>query len=118
MGVSKNIIFTILAIVGTIILLESFTGAPEVKPKMISPNCDSKLVSKPGITKSHFFGLNCMSCHVEGRKGKGCFTIAGSVLDEDRSKIFPNAVVKLYTEPRGKGKLVATIKTDKSGNFY
>ncbi len=59
-----------------------------------------------------------MSCHKAGRPGKSCFTIGGSVLDEARGKIHKNPVIKLYTEPKGGGKLVATISGDKMGNFY
>ncbi len=117
----KNILFVLFfATVGIIIICQAFIRAPQPdnsKPKTAS-NCGPVKISKPNGKASHFFGLNCSACHTEGRKGTGCFTIAGSVLDEDRSKIYKNPVVKLYTEPMAGGTLVATIKGDAFGNFY
>ncbi len=113
----KSITFLLLfTTIVTIITLESFVDVSAVGNP--PDNCGETKISKPNSTKSHFFGLNCSACHTPGRKGKGCFTVAGSVLDEDRSKIYKNPVVKLYTEPKAGGQLVATIKGDALGNFY
>lgn len=109
-----------IATIGILISQSSFIRAAKPVQKAIdlTPNCGSTRISKPNAVTSHFFGLNCGFCHTEGRKGKGCFTVAGSVLDEDRSRIRKNPVVKLYSEPLGKGKLIATIYGDALGNFY
>jgi hypothetical protein len=116
---NKKILFILFSSAVTALIFESFTlSAPPQHAQPEKSICDAVVVSKSNAKTSHFFGLNCSACHTEGRKGKGCFTIAGSVLDEDRSKIYKNPVVKLYTEPMAKGKLVATIKGDALGNFY
>ena len=117
----KNIaVILFFATIGIIVTSQGFIEVSKMSNSQIDTlsNCSSKVISQPNGEKSHFFGLNCNACHTEGRKGKGCFTIAGSVLDEDRSKIYKNPVIKLYTEPKGGGKLVATIKGDALGNFY
>ncbi|MCE9539540.1 MAG: cytochrome c3 family protein, partial [Bacteroidetes bacterium] len=67
-----------LTIIGIMILSQSFVGAPT------TDDCKNTKISKPNGNKSHFFGLNCMSCHRAGRPGKSCFTIGGSVMDEAR----------------------------------
>jgi len=104
--------FFSLTIIAIMIVSQSF-----VSPT-ITDDCKENIRSEANKRKSHFFGLNCMNCHKEGRPGKGCFTVAGSVMDEARGKIYKNPVIKLYTEPKAGGKLVATIQGDKSGNFY
>jgi len=115
----KNITIVLIILTGGIIILsQSAFQAPGVSKVTPASNCGPVVISKLNAKKSHFFGLNCSACHVDGRKGTGCFTIAGSVLDEDRSRIFKNPVIKLYTEPMAKGKLVATIQGDAFGNFY
>jgi cytochrome c553 len=77
-----------------------------------------QLISKPNTKKSHEFGTDCMSCHKKNGSAKAIFTVSGSVLDEARAKIYKNPVIKLYTERRGGGELVATILGDALGNFY
>lgn len=116
----KNITFVLfLTTIGIILISQSFTWtSQESNPPKAASNCGPTKISKANGKNSHFFGLNCSACHVDGRKGTGCFTIAGSVLDEDRSKIYKNPVIKLYTEPMAKGTLVATINGDAFGNFY
>ncbi len=78
----------------------------------------SSYSSQHGKSESHLTGYACMHCHQQNGQGKNKFTVAGTVLNEARSAIQPKAVIKLYTKPKGKGKLVATIKTDALGNFY
>lgn len=41
-----------------------------------------------------------------------------SVFDEARARIHKNPIIKFYTEPKGQGKLVATVNGDKFGNFF
>jgi len=79
---------------------------------------ETPLVSKPGTKKSHEFGTDCMSCHKKGGSAKSIFMVSGSVLDEARAKIYKNPVIKLYTERKAQGELVATILGDALGNFY
>jgi hypothetical protein len=92
----------------TVLSIRSSTQAPT----------DTPLKSKPGMKKSHDFGTDCGSCHKKAGTAKTIFTVSGSVLDEARAKIYKNPVIKLYTERRGMGDLVATIEGDALGNFY
>ena len=86
-----------------------------------SSSCDDSnevKMSKHFETESHNNGRNCMDCHVDGRKGEGQWTIAGSCYDSLFITPYPNAIVKLFTEANGQGKLLATIEVDGNGNFY
>ena len=76
------------------------------------------LISHHSENESHNNGQNCMNCHTEGGSGDGWFTIAGSVFDPLNADPYPNATVKLYTEPKGSGTLIKTIEVDGKGNFY
>lgn len=68
--------------------------------------------------ESHNTGQNCMDCHTAGGSGEGVFTVAGSVYDNSLNSSLPNASVRLYTGFDGTGNLVATLLSDKNGNFY
>jgi hypothetical protein len=118
MGKKNTTIILFLGIIGIMIISQSFTGASNYLLNEDPTKCGTTVISKPNGKKSHFFGLNCSACHGDDKKGKGCFTIAGSVLNEERSNIYKNPIIKLYTEPKGGGKLVATILGDALGNFY
>lgn len=115
------------SITGFLILLVgflsySFSQQQSPKPKAAKQKqrgCGVQLVSKAGEAQSHFFGITCSNCHAaKVEKAPGCFTVSGSVYDEARARIHKNPVVQLFTEPGGKGTLVATIYGDKNGNFY
>jgi hypothetical protein len=67
---------------------------------------------------SHKNGQNCMSCHTSGGKGEGWFNVAGSVYDSSKQNPYPNAVVKLFSEPNESGSLIKLIEVDGNGNFY
>lgn len=69
-------------------------------------------------SESHNTGQNCMSCHTSGGSGHGVFTVAGSVYDNSKEFVLPNASIRLYTEVNGTGNLVTTLQSDKKGNFY
>ncbi len=69
-------------------------------------------------TESHNMGQNCMNCHKSGGRGEGWFVAAGTVYDSLKSKVYPNATVKLFTGPNGSGSLKYTIQVDGKGNFY
>lgn len=80
--------------------------------------CGNTNISSTGGTKSHNAGVNCMNCHKDGGGGDGCFTVAGTVYNSSESSIYPDATIKLYTQPEGAGQLVATIYGDAYGNFF
>ncbi len=85
----------------------------------LSQSCGEETqLSVEVLKNSHEFGTNCGSCHTAGGKGASLFTVAGSVLDEARGAIQKNFTIKLYTQPKGQGILVATIYSDTSGNFH
>ena len=67
---------------------------------------------------NHKNGQNCVSCHSSGGSGEGWFNVAGSVYDSSKQNLYPNAVVKLYSEPNESGMLIKQIEVDGKGNFY
>jgi hypothetical protein len=75
-------------------------------------------VSSSNSMESHNNGMDCISCHQKGSSGEGWFEVAGSVYDSTKTNFFPNATVKLYTQPNGYGSLIKTIEVDGKGNFY
>lgn len=81
-------------------------------------NKNETKISSYNDLESHNMGQNCMSCHKQGGAGEGWFTAAGTVYDSLKLNTYPNATVKLYTEPNGNGSLKQTIQVDGKGNFY
>lgn len=79
--------------------------------------CTNK-ISQSGDDESHRNGENCMSCHVAGGSGEGCFIVAGSVYDNTQTNPVNSGTVNLHTGPNGTGSLIATIQVDSKGNFY
>lgn len=79
--------------------------------------CKTK-ISQSGGDDSHHNGENCMSCHVSGGKGEGCFIAAGSVYDNSGNSPVNTGTIKLYTGPKGTGTVTATIQVDSKGNFF
>lgn len=75
-------------------------------------------ISAHNENKSHHSGMNCMECHKNGGDGTGWFTVAGTVYNNDGTTVFPNTVVKLYTDKNGGGTLKYTINGDNLGNFF
>lgn len=80
--------------------------------------CGNTNISASGENESHNNGQNCMSCHVSGGKGDGCFIAAGSVYNSAGSSPVGSGVVRLYTGPNGTGTVAAEIAVDAKGNFY
>ena len=82
----------------------------------------NKLISQHGTTTSHVDerrGQNCMDCHVDGTGNPYIYTLAGTVYQQaDPAQVYPNATVYLYSQPNGRGDLVATIEVDANGNFF
>lgn len=101
----KSFISWIVLFVFSILIIESCVDSSSTKEPFLT-------------TKSHYFGNACVNCHIKDGAAKSIFTVSGSVLDEKRKGINNKCYVQLYTEPYSKGKLVATIYTDESGNFY
>lgn len=64
---------------------------------------------------SHRIGQSCMTCHKSGGSATA-FTVAGTVFKSGGTVGNPNATVRLYTH--NTNTVVATLVTDKCGNFY
>lgn len=79
---------------------------------------DEKLVSVNGSTESHKAGENCMSCHKSGGSGEGIFVVAGTVYNSNKTAVYPNATIRLYSGPNATGTLVGMVEVDGKGNFY
>jgi len=75
-------------------------------------------ISTYNSSESHKAGQDCMNCHTSGGPGEGWFSIAGTVYDSTLNDVYPNATVKIYTEPNGAGTLKSTVAVDRNGNFY
>ncbi len=80
--------------------------------------CRETKNSSAGDRESHNAGRNCMHCHTSLGEGEGCFTAAGTIYDSLVTGIYPNATVRLYTQPNGGGNLAATLQGDAKGNFF
>jgi len=76
------------------------------------------VTSTHGETISHNQGQVCQNCHKNGGSGKGVFTVAGSVYENDLTTLYPDTTIHLYTQANGQGTLVASIEVDGLGNFY
>ena len=107
----KALFIAVCLLSATLLSLHSCTEADD-------PGCGAINISAAGGTESHHTGDNCMSCHVDGGGGSGCFIIAGTVYDSTKTTPYANALIKLFTEPDGDGQLKATITGDAMGNFY
>jgi hypothetical protein len=77
-----------------------------------------QMISKHNDDESHNMGNNCMTCHISGGEGEGLFTLAGTVYQESKTAVYPNATVKLFSEVNGGGTLKYTFEVDAKGNFY
>jgi hypothetical protein len=106
-----------------IIILASFTTvfmtmASCSKDKNEDSSSGESNISSTGGNKSHNSGQNCMNCHKSGGEGEGIFNVAGTVYNNQLSAVYPNAVIKLYTQANGGGTLRGTVYADARGNFY
>ncbi len=79
---------------------------------------NEKIISAYGDDESEDMDGNCMSCHIQGGEGEGWFNVAGTVYDSQKIDKYPDATVKLYTEPNGAGSVKYTIEVDALGNFF
>ena len=80
--------------------------------------CGQVNISQSGGDDSHNNGQNCMSCHVSGGTGEGCFVVAGSVYNSAGNSPQGSGVIRLYTGPNGTGTIAAELPGDSKGNFY
>jgi len=76
------------------------------------------MVSRRGATDSHNTGQNCMSCHHEGGKGEGVFTVAGSVFNAAGTIPAANGTVKIFTGMEDSTTPVMELEVDGNGNFF
>jgi len=67
---------------------------------------------------SHNHGTQCVSCHTLGEAGPGCFTLAGSVYQPNKTDPYTAGEVRLYTQLNAQGELRGTFYIDGKGNFY
>ena len=79
-------------------------------------NTDTRVSQHGG--HSHNAGRNCMDCHNPNGEGSGWFTAAGTVYDSTGTSVNPNATIRLYSQPRGRGILIDSLYGDGSGSFY
>ncbi len=61
-------------------------------------------------SSSHNTGKNCQGCH--------SFRVAGSVYSQSFTSAYKGATVKITSAPNGGGNLLASLTSDRSGNFY
>lgn len=80
--------------------------------------CGETNISKSGSDESHNNNQNCMSCHTNGGKGEGCFTIADTAYKSNKTNYANTGNIKLYTEANGGGTLKHTVAIDALGNFH
>ena len=109
----KRIFFinSIIAAASMIIVMQSCDDSKKGE-------CGQVNISQSGGDDSHNNGQNCMSCHVSGGTGEGCFVVAGSVYNSAGSSPMGSGTIKLYTGPNGTGTVAAEIAVDSKGNFY
>jgi len=82
------------------------------------PELDVENVSARDGTISHNQGKNCMECHQAFGPGKGQFTIAGTLFDED-GEWLENSVVELFSASiEDDSEPLLRIEGDSLGNFY
>lgn len=87
-------------------------------------------ISRNGDRRSHTRSKNCLSCHQENGPGRGIFTFAGSLVDEEL-RPYPNAILRLYRTaqapdggpvqfggPVELSDLAMEIEVDANGNFF
>ncbi len=80
-------------------------------------DCGSEKRISKATGKSHNAGKDCLSCHVPGGQGDGCFSIGGTVYDKT-GNIAPSSTIQFYSASNGRGSLKATVPVNTSGSFY
>jgi hypothetical protein len=91
---------------------------------------DVENISRHGELRSHTRSRNCLSCHQTEGPGRGVFTIAGSLVDEQQ-RPYRNGILRLFAAARAPGggpvewggpveltDLVLEVELDENGNFF
>ena len=81
----------------------------------VSCNNDQGSAISTRNNTSHRVGQSCLTCHTSGGSATA-MTVAGTVYKSGGTQGNPNATVRLYTH--NSNTIVATLVTDKCGNFY
>ncbi len=81
----------------------------------VSCNNDNGSAISARNNTSHRIGQSCLTCHTSGGSATA-MTVAGTVFKSGGTVGNPNATVKLYAH--NSNTIVATLVTDKCGNFY
>lgn len=61
-------------------------------------------------SSSHNTGKNCLGCH--------SIKVAGSVYNSALTSVYAGAIMKITSAANGAGNVLATLTSDKTGNFY
>ncbi len=85
-------------------------SAPSSPSSSSSGTTTTTPASTSTLGTSHNAGRDCLGCHA--------FKVAGTAYQADGVTVYPGATIKVTTEPAGGGAVVATLMSDKSGNFY
>lgn len=81
----------------------------------VSCNNDNGSAISARNNTSHRVGQSCLTCHTTGGSATA-MTVAGTIFKFGGTVGNPNATVRLYTH--NTNTIVATLVTDKCGNFY
>ena len=81
-------------------------------------DCGTVNIGMSGGSDSHNQGQNCMTCHISGGEGSGCFTVAGTVYNSALTSTVGSGKVEFFTQANGSGQLKYTVQIDSKGNFY
>jgi hypothetical protein len=90
------------------------TATTSSSPSIVSCNNTQGSAISARNNTSHRVGQSCLTCHTAGGSATA-FTVAGTIYKNSTSGN-PNATVFLYTH--NTNTIVATLVTDKCGNFY
>lgn len=93
----------------------SQTGGSSSSTAAVSCNNDNGSAISARNNTSHRIGQNCLSCHTSGGSATA-MTVAGTIFKSGGTTGNPNATVRLYAH--NSNTVVATLVTDKCGNFY
>lgn len=81
----------------------------------VSCNNDNGSAISARNNTSHRVGQSCLTCHTTGGSATA-MTVAGTIFKSGGTVGNPNATVRLYAH--NTNTIVATLVTDKCGNFY
>jgi hypothetical protein len=94
---------------------QSSTATTSSSPSIVSCNNTQGSAISARNNTSHRIGQSCLTCHTAGGSATA-MTVAGTIYKSGGTTGNPGATVRLYTH--NSNELVATLVTDKCGNFY